>query len=178
MSLSTEKPTEQKEKKQSRFQEDFESLRRVSLFNNLDFECLKLLAMICRRMDFFDGDELMVSGEDDGNAFLILTGKLHAFSSKDEPDNMIHEYGAGDFVGGCALLGRMPRVFTLLAMEKTTTLCLSREQFQKAIKQYPDGITRVSSNLATVLTKWDQHLVEKQRTGKVSDYSNLGVSLI
>jgi len=178
MSLSMGKVTEQKAKKHSRYQEDFEHLRRVSLLNNLDYECLKLLAMLCRRMEFSIGDQLMVQGEDDGNAFLILSGKLHAVFKEGDTCRQIQQYGVGEFVGGCALLGKMPRIFTLQAVEKTTTLRLSREQFQKTLLQFPAGISRVTGNMVAGLTKWDQSLLETQHTVVNTDYRALGVSLM
>lgn len=178
MSLSTEKVTEQKSKKSSGFKEDLEHLRQVSLLNGLDYECLKLLAMLCRRIEFIDGDKLMVQGEDDGHAFFILSGRLNAIYTEGDASYLIRQYGEGQFVGGCALLARMPRIFTLQATEKTTTLRLNREEFQKTLQQFPASISKITNSLVLELVEWERSQLDMQHTEEDSDYRSLGVSLL
>lgn len=181
MSLSTEKVTEQESKKTSGFQEDLESLRQAPLLRGLDYECLKLLAMLSRRITFITDDQLMVQGEDDGHAFLILSGRLNGVyteGAEGDTSEIIRQYGPGMFVGGCALLGRIPRLFTLQATEETMTLRLSREEFQKTLQQFPAGLTRITGNLVSELVEWDRSLLDMQTIKENADYRALGVSLL
>ena len=178
MSLSTEKVTEQELKKTSGFQEDLEHLRKAPLLRGLDYECLKLLAMLCRRITYITGDQLMVQGEDDGHAFLILSGHVNGIYTEGDTSRIIRQYEPGMFVGGCALLGRIPRLFTLQATEETMTLRLSREEFRKTLQQFPAGITRITGNLVSELVEWDRSLLDVQTTKEIADYRALGVSLM
>jgi len=88
------------------------------------------------------------------------------------------------FVGGCALLGRIPRLFTLQATEETMTLRLSREEFQKTLQQFPAGLTRITGNLVLTgnlvseLVEWDRSLLDMQTIKENADYRALGVSLL
>ncbi|MBW2328822.1 MAG: cyclic nucleotide-binding domain-containing protein [Deltaproteobacteria bacterium] len=178
MSLSTEKVTEQEAKKTSGFQEDLEFLRQAPLLRGLDYECLKLLAMLSRRITFITGDQLMVQGEDDGHAFLILSGRLNGVYTEGDTSQVIRQYEPGMFVGGCALLGRIQRLFTLQATEETMTLRLSREEFRKTLQQFPAGLTRITGNLVSELVEWDRSLLDVQTTKEIADYRALGVSLL
>ena len=178
MSLSTEKPTDQQTKKASGFQEDLEHLRQAPLLRGLDYECLKLLAMLCRRITLITDDQLMVQGEDDGHAFMILSGKVNAICTKGETSRVICQFGPGQFVGGCALLGRLPRLFTLQATEETAVLRLSREEFQKTVQRFPHAISQITGNLVSELAGWDRNLMEASKVDNELEFQALGVSLL
>ena len=178
MSLSTGKVTEHEMKKNSGFKEDLEHLRQVFLLRGLDYECLKLLAMFCQRVEFINDDQLMVQGEDDGYAFLILSGQVKAVFIESDASSVIRQYGIGEFVGGCALLGRMPRLFTLQATEETTALRLGREQFQKALQQFPASVSKITGSLLLELVEWDRSRLDMKNGEGGSDHHALGVSLL
>lgn len=178
MSLSTEKATDQEPKKASRFQEDLEHLRQTPLLRGLDLECLKLMAMLCRRITLISGDQLMVQGEDDGHAFLILSGQVDGIHTDGDTKRTICQFGPGQFVGGCALLGKLPRLFTLQATEETVILRLSREEFQKTLQQFPRAITKITSNLISELGNWDRKLLDTGNRKNSSEFHALGVSLL
>ncbi len=178
MSLSTEKVTEQNSKKTSGFQEDLEHLRQVPLLRGLDYECLKLLAMLCSRITFITGDQLMIPGEDDGHAFLILSGRVQAIYTDGDSGQVIRRFGPGTFVGSCALLGKPRRLFTLQATEETMTLRLNREGFQKTLQQFPTEIFKITANFVTELVEWDRSLLDVQSIEKLADYRALGVSFL
>ena len=178
MSLSTEKPTVQQKNRASGFQEDLEHIRQAPLLRGLDYECLKLLAMLCRRITLITDDQLMVQGEDDGHAFMILSGKVNAIYTKGETTQVICQFGPDQFVGGCALLGRLPRLFTLQATEETAVLRLSREEFQKTVQQFPHAISQITGNLVSELVGWDRSRLEVFNMKEELDLQALGVSLL
>jgi CRP-like cAMP-binding protein len=178
MSLSTEKPTDQETKRTSGFQEDLEHLLQVPLLRGLDYKCLKLLAMLCRRITLIPGDQLMVQGEDDGHAFLILSGQIIGIFTEGDKSQVICQLEPYQFVGGCALLGRLPRLFTLEATEETVVLCLSRGEFQKAVQQFPNSISKITGNLVSKLDGWDRALLKVHKIEEEPEARALGVSLL
>ena len=178
MSLSTEKTADQVKHRNSGFQEDLEKLWQAPMFHRLEPDCLKLLTMLCKRIDFVVDDELMVQGEDDGNAYLIMTGQLSAIYSAKSGSHVIRNYESGELVGGCALLGRMLRHFTLKATQNTTALQLSREDFQKVMQQFPKNVALFASSLISELVDWDRILLERQQAEGKFDSRTLGISLL
>ena len=178
MSLSTEKTTDPETKKTCGFQEDLEYLRQAPLLRGVDLECLKLLAMLCRRLSLIPGDQVMIQGEDDGNAFLILSGQLSGLHVNDDKSRVVCHFGPGQFIGGCGLLGRLPRLFTLQATEETTTLRLNREEFTKALQQFPGTFAKITANLVSELAEWDRNLLDTGNLEEDAGFRALGVSLL
>lgn len=178
MSLSTAKATDQNTTAASGFQEDLEQLRHVALFKGLDYECLKLLAMLCHRLEYTAGDQLLVQDEEDGCAFLLLSGTVSVIRKNRDTGTVVRRYSAGALVGSSALLGKMPRLFTVEALETTTALRLCRQQFQKTMLQFPQDMGKIAENLVSELTRWDQHLLAEHKTQEGSSFQGIGVSLI
>jgi CRP-like cAMP-binding protein len=174
MSLSTEKNSNRQQA--SGFQKDLEYLRDVKLFQGLDYECVKILAMVCKRIDYISGDQLMVQGEDDGHAYFIISGKINAWYKREGSKYLIRTIGPGQFVGCCALLGKMVRSITLETTEPTRALLLQRESFQKTMEQFPGSNRRITANLVAELADWDRHGLDTDATELVSPY--FGVSLL
>lgn len=174
MSLSTGNNTKQKSNTSSGFQEDLAYLRGVSMFRGLDYECIKILAMLCRRITLIADDQLMVEGEDDGCAFVILSGNVKVYCTAEANNQLICQFGAGKFIGGSALLGKFPRLFTVQATEETETLRLNREEFQKVLEQFPEAVAKITGNLLSELAAWDRNLLEEDDWNP----KTIGVSLI
>lgn len=178
MSLSGEKAVDDKKSQDSGYQEDLELLRKCNIFQNVDLECLKLLAMLSKRIDFIEGDQLIVQGEDDGKGYLILSGSVSAMSDGDKEQRVVREYHGGEFIGSCALLGKMVRLFTVVASESTTVLCLRRDEFVKVMRQQPENFERVVRNVLNELSEWDRVLIQKMESEEQVSPTNLGISLL
>lgn len=164
--------------KSSGFQEDLEYLRQAPLLRRLDYECLKLLAMVSRRINFTAGDQVAVQGEDDGHAYFIIAGLVQAYYVKDGNNHLIRTYEPGQFIGSLALLGKMPRIFTLQALDNAQALRLGRDEFQKALEQFPSSLSKIISCLTTELLAWDKILLEHEGFQATKDFHALGVSLL
>ena len=173
-----EKVTNMNTQKSSGFQEDLEYLRHTPLLRRLDYECLKLLAMVSRRIDFTAGDQVAVQGEDDGQAYFIIAGQLQAYYVKDGNSHLVRTYDPGQFIGSLALLGKMPRIFTLQAQEDAEALRLGRDEFQKALEQFPSSLSKIISCLTTELLAWDRMLLEDEGFKMEKDFHALGISLL
>jgi CRP-like cAMP-binding protein len=177
MSSSTEKSADQE--KQSVFKRNLEYLREISLFQGVDYECVKLLTMLSKQINLIEGDKLMVQGEDDGCAYYILSGNLKSSYRIYDRLYQLSDHPPGQFLGGLALLGPAIRLFTVYASEKSSVLRLKRDGFQKVMDQYPAGMVKVAGNLAAVLRAWEQDLLN-QIGGEEQNSVNhaLGVSLL
>ncbi|MGI9536993.1 MAG: cyclic nucleotide-binding domain-containing protein [Desulfocapsaceae bacterium] len=177
MNSSTEKNVESD--KRTGFEQDLDHLRKVPLFQGLDYECLKLIAMLCRQIDIIEGDRLMVQGEDDGCAYYLVTGNLQIFHRQDDVDYPLKTLKPGQFVGGLGLMGKTIRLFTVQATEKSTLLRLHRDNFQKVMEQFAGNMTRIAANLASELTDWEQDILNLTERKELEDGNQvLGISLL
>lgn len=154
MNSSTEKNTESV--KTSGFKQDLEYLRQIPLFQNLDFECLKLLAMLSKKIEFVDGDQLIVEGEDDGFAYYLIQGKLISYYNRNGTVYQVRSHEPDQLVGGLGLFGKLFSLFTVEAVEKSTALRISREGFQKVMLQFPTTMPQIAANMTSEMVRWEQ----------------------
>lgn len=163
----------------SGFQQDLEYLRQVPLFQGIDYECLKLMAMVSKRIELTEDDLLMIQGEDDGHGYYLISGSLNSLHRADERNYSGPNFEPGQFIGGLALLGKSIRLFTVQAAEKSTVLRLGREGFQKIMRQSPGNMAKIAANLALELADRETNLlaVVNEHELQASDQP-LGISLI
>lgn len=160
------------------FQENLSTVREIDFFSELPMDLLKIIAYLCAREKFQKGDFLVNKGEDDGQAFYIISGKVGLmYDSENTNANMIHEYGPGKFLGGLSLVGKMRRLFSLKALEDTICLVLTRDKFSKAIAQFPDITPRLFQAVITRILNWEEKMFLEQ--GQQNNRSRIaGVSLV
>lgn len=145
----------------SEFQENLSILRQISFFSRTSVEALRVFAYLCVRETFKAGDYLFRQGDDDGQAFYIISGKAELIRSEQNGEWVVQNYGEEDFLGTLALLGKINRLFSLRALTDMTCLILTREKFTKALEKFPKLIPKVLQNVAENITAWEeQSLVE------------------
>ena len=177
MNSSTERSADQE--KQSAFKQNLEYLREIPLFQGVDYECLKLLTMLSKQIDLIEGDKVMVQGEDDGCAYLLLNGNLKSSYRLYDRLYQLRDHPPGQFLGGLALLGPAIRLFTVYASEPSSLLRLKRDGFQKVMDQYPGSMVKVAANHAAVLRAWEQDLLNQiEDEEQETENRSLGVSLL
>ena len=160
------------------FQEEINFLRETYFFSSLPLDVLKLLAYLCTRETFKEGDYLFSQGEDDGQAFFILSGETRLSHSIDGQERVVREISKETFVGGLALMGRLPRLFSLQAVTDTTCLVLSRDKFEKAMEQFPDQIPKIIKALVERISNWEERFLNEINDNCDACRSKIGVSLI
>lgn len=179
MNFSTVNDTDKNNDNLSGYAQDLEHIRNVPLLQSLDYDCQKLLAMVCRRVTFRAGDTLAVAGEKAECAYYLLTGKAQATLVHDSDTHQIRSYGQGDFIGSCSLLGKGVHIFTITAEVETITLRLGRNDFHKVMDQFSGAMSRVCEQLVDRIIRWDESLLERSDSGNLKNtIRNVGVSLL
>jgi len=131
-------------------------LRGIKFFSALPLEALKVLAYLCTREKFRPGDILLHQGEDDGQALYVVSGKAQLGRRDATGEQVIREVEAGEFLGGLSLLGSMPRLFSLKALEDTHCMVLPREKFTKAMEQFPELVPRLIRAMVESIRAWEE----------------------
>ena len=177
MNSSTGKNTEPE--KTSAFQQDLEYLRQIPLFQNLDFECLKLLALLSKKIRLVEGDQLIVQGEDDGFAYYLIDGSLSCFLTRDGRVYPLPSIEPGRFIGTMGLFTKSVRLFTVQALEQSTVLRMHREGFQKVMLQFPESMRQITANLSAEIVRWEQGRLNTAEDDEIQQAPHtLGISLI
>lgn len=138
------------------FQENLEILRQIDFFAGLPIETLKVFAYLCARETYSAGDYLFTQSDDDGQAFYLITGRATLTHAADNVETEILNFASGEFLGSLTLLGSMPRLFSLKAVEPVECLVLTREKFAKAIEQFPELMPRLLKSVVLAIRNWEK----------------------
>ena len=161
------------------FQENLSILREIDFFSELPLEILKVLAYLCTREKYKEGDYLLQKGEDDGQAFYILSGRLGLlYDDRAKDAEVVRVYGPEKFIGGLSLIGKMRRLFFVKALEDVTCLCLTREKFSKAVAQFPDLTPRLFQAVINRIFKWEERMFLEHGQSSDTCVNIAGVSLV
>jgi len=148
------------------FQENLNLLRQTYFFSGLPLESLKVFAYLCVRERLAAGEFLFRQGEDDHQAYYIVSGKARLERSENGRANEIREFGAGAFIGGLTLL------------EETVCILLSRDKFTKAVQQFPEQMPRIIRIVVRSINDWEDRFLEELATDCEGCLPRLGVSLL
>jgi HEAT repeat protein len=113
-------------------------LKRVPLFSNLSPVDLKQVASIAEEEFFNDGEEITHEGDAGDVMFIIVSGEVKVCSEKDGHEVEIARRKAGDYVGEMSIIGREPRMASLVAVGDVRTLCIDQKSFEGLIRERPD----------------------------------------
>jgi CRP-like cAMP-binding protein len=160
------------------YQENLDILRQTYFFSGLPLESLKIFAYLCTREKFREGDFLFRQGEDDGEAFCILSGRVQLERSADEPPRPIRTYETGAFIGGLSLIGETRRLYSLRALQETVCLVLSRDKFTKTLDQFPGQRPRIFKAVVAAINDWEERFLEGMAEACEGCTPRLGVSLL
>jgi len=160
------------------FQENLDILRETYFFSALSLEILKVFAYLCTREKFKEGDYLFTEGDDDGQAFYIISGRAHLSYAKGKKVRIVRTVEPEMFIGGLSLMGKMRRLFSLQAVTDTVCLVLSREKFSKAMEQFPDQMPKIFNALVDRICRWEEKMITQIDATCESCQRRIGVSII
>ena len=123
--------------------------KRVPLFANLSPVDLKQVAAIAEEELFSAGEEIAHEGEVGDVMFVIVSGEVIVCAQQDGKEMEIARRKAGDYVGEMSIIGREPRMASLVAVSDVRTLCIDQKSFEGLIRERPD----VSLSVIQVLSK-------------------------
>jgi CRP-like cAMP-binding protein len=128
--------------------EEFELLRRVPIFAEIEPSKLKLLAFMSERVGFDSGKQLMRQGDPADAAYLIIDGHAEVILETPAGPVVVATLGANDFVGESGILGDAPRNATVCAKDRLIALRISKEPFMRMVREFPTMAVSIMRELA------------------------------
>ncbi len=155
-----EKNINQQQGVESNFKQDLEILRQTYLFSNLGSDCLKLFAMLCKRIILVDGETMINQGETLDHAFYLINGSLQVTHlSESGEERVLPSFQSGDFGGGASLLARLTCNFKLQARGDSHLMYISSTAFEKIESQFPEIRGKMAANLVLELVRKDREFL-------------------
>ncbi|MGB7877009.1 MAG: cyclic nucleotide-binding domain-containing protein [Anaerolineales bacterium] len=150
-------------------------LKQIDWFEELPEEIVAALAQKVSKRKLSKDEILFHKGDIGDSLFVILSGRVKVIThDKDGNEVALNKVGAGEIIGEMALLDNETRSAGVVALEKTYTLELNREDFMKILKGHPDLALSVIRNLSSRLrhnTSYIEQIAEMSRNVAKGDYS-------
>jgi CRP/FNR family transcriptional regulator, cyclic AMP receptor protein len=128
--------------------QEFELLRRVPIFAEIEPARLKLLAFMSERVGFDPGKLLMRQGDPADAAYLIIEGDVEVVLETPAGQFVVATLGANEIVGDMGILGNSPRAATVRAKDRVIALRISKEPFMRMVREFPSMAVSIMQELA------------------------------
>jgi CRP/FNR family transcriptional regulator, cyclic AMP receptor protein len=138
--------------------QEFELLRRVPMFAEIEPAKLKLLAFMSERVGFDPGKALMRQGDPADAAYLIIDGHAEVVLETSGGPVIVATLGANEFVGDMGILCDAPRNATVRAKDRVVALRISKEPFMRMVREFPTMAVSIMQELADRLTATNNQL--------------------
>jgi len=148
--------------------QEFELLRRVPIFAEIEPAKLKLLAFMSERVGFDPGKRLMQQGDAADAAYLIIDGHAEVILETPAGPVTVAILGPNDFVGEMGILGNVPRAATVRAKDRLIALRISKEPFMRMVREFPSMAVSIMQELALRLESTNNQL-----SGALADVKQL-----
>jgi len=138
--------------------QEFELLRRVPIFAEIEPAKLKLLAFMSERVAFDPGKLLMAQGDSADAAFLIIEGHAEVIAESLAGPVILAIVGANEIVGEMGILCNAPRNATVRAKDRLVALRISKELFMRMVREFPNIAVSIMQELAHRLESTNKQL--------------------
>ena len=138
--------------------QEFELLRRVPIFTEIEPAKLKLLAFMSERVGFDPGKRLMRQGDPSDAAYLIIEGHAEVIAESPAGPVILATVGANEIVGEMGILCNAPRNATVCAKDRLIALRISKEPFMRMVREFPNIAVSIMQELAHRLDSTNNQL--------------------
>jgi CRP-like cAMP-binding protein len=128
--------------------QEFELLRRVPLFAEIEPSRLKLLAFMSERVGFDAGKIIVRQGDTADAAYLIIDGHAEVIAETSSGPVILATLGANETVGEMGILTNMPRNATVRAKDRLLALRIAKEPFMRMVREFPNISVAIMQELA------------------------------
>jgi CRP/FNR family transcriptional regulator, cyclic AMP receptor protein len=139
-------------------QQEYELLRQVRFFADIEPAKLKLLAFMSQRVGFDDGKVVCRQGDPGDAAYLIIDGEADIILETPAGPITVATLGANDIVGEMAILCDAPRNATVRAKGRLTALKIAKEPFLRMVREFPSMAVSIMLELAHRLDSTNNQL--------------------
>jgi CRP-like cAMP-binding protein len=128
--------------------QEYELLRRIPLFAEIEPAKLKLLAFMSERVGFDAGKNLCRQGDPADAAYLIIDGEAEIILEGPAGPITVATLGANEIVGEIGILCDLPRNATVRAKNRLVALRIAKDPFTRMVREFPNMSVSIMRELA------------------------------
>ena len=124
-------------------------LAKVRLFRNLNKGQLQNLAKSVVLRDYKAGEEIVTQGEGGIGLYILASGRAEAVHKRSDGSKaVVNTFGPTDYFGELAVLNDEPRTASVVAVEPTRCMLLSRWEFLGKLRGDADMAIEILQEMA------------------------------
>jgi CRP-like cAMP-binding protein len=154
-----------------------DQLKKINWFNELPDDFFDALAQKVHKRNLSKDEVLFYKGDGGDSLFIINKGRVKIVTQDSQENEVVlNQVGAGEIIGEMALLDHEPRSAGVVALEETSVMELSREDFMEILSRQPELALSVIRSLISRLrhnTSYIEQITEMSRHVARGDYSFL-----
>lgn len=128
--------------------QEYELLRRIPFFAEMEPAKLKLLAFMSERVAFDAGKALCHQGDPADAAYLIIEGEADIILESAAGPITVATLGANEIVGEIGILCDAPRNATVRAKGRLVALRIAKDVFMRMVREFPTMAVSIMRELA------------------------------
>jgi CRP-like cAMP-binding protein len=128
--------------------QEYELLRRVPFFADIEPSKLKLLTFMSERVGYDSGKTLFRQGDRADAAYLIIEGEAEIIVELPSGPMTIATLGPHEIVGEMAILCDVPRTATVRAKDRLVALRIAKDPFMRMVREFPNIAVSIMRELA------------------------------
>jgi len=137
-----------------------ERLKQLEIFSKLTDKQIRKLAQLCVVKRYPKGEVFIRKGDTGLGMYLIVSGTVEVFDTRDGGRVTLATLDAGKVVGEMALMDARPRSAYVEAMADTECLLITRDSFNSLTRRDPEILWGIVPLLAERLRHADKRLAE------------------
>ena len=115
-------------------------LEKIPLFEGVQQQALDSLEKKLQPRSYDKGDLIIRQGDEGSAMFIVLSGRLKVYSTNEEgKEALLDFYGANDYFGELALLDSDVRSASVIAVEDSDLIRITRAELMNFLQQYPEA---------------------------------------
>jgi CRP/FNR family cyclic AMP-dependent transcriptional regulator len=139
-------------------EQEVELIRRFPIFSKIQPAMQKLLVFSSERLNYDAGQVMFNAGDMGDAAYIVIDGSVEISVPTPGGPIVVNKLGRNDIIGEIAIFGDVPRTATAKALTPVETLKISKELFEKVIRENPDAALELIRVLAARLANTTNQL--------------------
>jgi len=124
-------------------------LAKLDLFSGLSDRELSEIDLITRKRSLEAREMLFLKGDDSADVYVILSGRLKAFVTGPDGDDVVFRYmGAGETIGEIAAFAAGKRTANVAAVDACELLMIPRRELMPLLRRFPEIAIRLLAGFA------------------------------
>ncbi len=139
-------------------EQEVELIRQFPIFSKIQPAMQKLLVFSSERLKYAAGQVMFNAGDMGDAAYIVIDGSIEISVPTPGGPIVVNKLGRNDIIGEIAIFGDVPRTATATALTPVETLKISKELFEKVIRENPDAALELIRVLAARLANTTNQL--------------------